>query len=79
MSYNYKMDLRWIEASDAIIDVNKERDENGFTYVEKAIRPCGMALKTTGRWEVEQFKPEQQNIVGKYRHGFENPDGDDAE
>ena len=66
-------------ASDAINDVNKERDENGLTNARKAMVPCGMALNSTGRWEEEQLKPELQNIVGKYRYEFENPDGDGAE
>ena len=59
---------------DAVADVNAVRDENGLNYARKAMSSCGMALKTNGKWEEGQLKPELQRIINKNRDLFENPD-----
>lgn len=65
-------------AAQAVRDVNKQRDENGWTYARKAMIRCGLAKQPNGLWEISQLFPHLQNIVHKHRNHFDGEDPDDV-
>lgn len=50
-------------AADAVREVNRQHDEDGLSYVRKAIIRTGLTLNLNGLWEERQLFPRRQNII----------------
>lgn len=53
------------------MEVNQRRDNDGLTFAQKAMIEKGLYLITNGVWELSQFLPKLQGIVGILRNVFE--------
>lgn len=58
-------------AANAVKDVNNLQDQDGISCVRKAMIQAGLALRTNGRWDVEQLHTDLGAIVSKHRQHFE--------
>lgn len=63
-------------AADAIKDVSKEEDENGWKYERKSMIWWGFAMQLSGLWEVYLINSHVHNIIKKYRVNFDGASPD---
>ena len=54
----------------AVKDVNKQRDQRGLNFAQKAMICIGLARNILGGWHVKQLTPELQSIIAKYANQF---------